>query len=213
MTTPWLFHKILAIRCSPWHLGFLLSSLFRNFVNSWLFSFAHLGIYENEQWSHWSQPLGLRVSWVKTKMQAFNDVLDAAILSVPACGENVEVTERFSYFGSEIHVSACCEPEVNRRLGRAWRVMDSLDHGVWRCQYLCGRTKARIFRSLVPPVLFYGCETWTLTRDLRWRLNSFGIRSLRRIHGYHWTDFVSNERLLRETQMRFVTCLVRERQL
>ena len=30
-----------------------------------------------------SEPLGLRVSWVKTKIQAFNDILDAAILSVP----------------------------------------------------------------------------------------------------------------------------------
>ena len=38
------------------------------------------------------EPLGLRVSWVKTNIQAFNDILDAAILSVPVCGEDVEVT-------------------------------------------------------------------------------------------------------------------------
>ena len=82
-----------------------------------------------------SEPLGLWVSWVKTMIQAFNDILDAAILSVPVCGEDVEVTERFTYLGSDIHVSAGCEPEVNRCLGRAWGVMDSdsLDYGVWRC--------------------------------------------------------------------------------
>ena len=66
---------------------------------------------------------------------------------------------------------------------------------------------------LVLPVLLYGCETWTLTMDLRWRLHYFGARSLRRILGDRWSDFVSNEQLLRETQMRFVTCMVRERQL
>ena len=88
-----------------------------------------------------SEPLGLQVSWVKTKIQAFNDILDAAILSVPVCGEDVEVTERFTYLGSDIHVSVGCEPEVNRHLGQAWGVMDSLDHGVWRCRYLSGRTK------------------------------------------------------------------------
>ena len=76
-----------------------------------------------------------------------------------------------------------------------------------------GRTKVRVFGSLVLPVLLYGCETWTLTKDLRSRLHSFGTRSLRRIIGYRWSDFVSNERLLRETQMRFVTCIVHERQL
>ena len=63
------------------------------------------------------------------------------------------------------------------------------------------------------PVLLDRCEIWNLTRDLRWRLNSFGTRSLWRILGSRWSDFVSTERSLRETQMRFVTCIVSERQL
>ena len=64
------------------------------------------------------------------------------------------------------------------------------------------------------PVLLYGSETGTLTRDLRWRLHSFGSRSLRRILGYCWSDFTSNERLLREIQMRFFfTSIVGEHQL
>ena len=62
-----------------------------------------------------SEPLGLRVSWVTTKIQAFNDILDAAILSVLICGDDVE--ERFPYLSSDINVSAGCGPEVNRRLG------------------------------------------------------------------------------------------------
>ena len=100
-----------------------------------------------------SELLELWVSWVKTKIQAFNDILDAAVLSVPVCGEDVEVVGRFIYLGSDIHVSAGCESEVNRRLGRAWGVMDSLGNGVWCCRYLCGRTKVRVFSSLVLPVL------------------------------------------------------------
>ena len=39
-------------------------------------------------------------------------------------------------------------------------------------------------QSLVLPFLLYGCETSPLTRHLRWRFNSFGTRSLRRIVGY-----------------------------
>ena len=65
-----------------------------------------------------SEPLGLWVSWVKTKIQGFNDILDAAFLSAPVCGEDVEVVERFTYLGSDIHVSTGSEPEVNRRLGQ-----------------------------------------------------------------------------------------------
>ena len=62
-------------------------------------------------------------------------------------------------------------------------------------------------------VLLCGCETWTLTRDLRLRLNSLGTRSLQRILSNRYSDFVSNDQLLRETQMRFVTCIVCECQL
>ena len=63
------------------------------------------------------------------------------------------------------------------------------------------------------PVLLYGCETWTLPAALKSRLNSFGTIALRRILGYRWSDFVSNDRLLKETGLRYVTCMVRERQL
>ena len=78
-------------------------------------------------------------------------------------------------------------PHVSQRstcVGRTWRVVDSLDHGMWRCRYLCRRTKVRVSKSLVLPVLLDGCETWILTRDLKQRLNSFGTRSLRRILGF-----------------------------
>ena len=67
------------------------------------------------------------------------------------------------------------------------------------------------------PWCFQSCSMdvrWTLTRDLRWRLNFFGTRSLWRIPLENWrSDFVSNERLLRETQMRFVACIVHAHQL
>ena len=78
----------------------------------------------------------------QTKIQALSDIFDAAILSIPVCGEDIAVTERFTYLGIDINVSTGCEPEVKRCLGRAWGVMDSLDHGVWCCRYLCMRMKA-----------------------------------------------------------------------
>ena len=106
-----------------------------------------------------SELLGLRVSWVKSNIQALNDILDAAILSAPVCDEDVEVTERLTYRGSDIHVSAGCEPEVNRRLGQTGEVMDSLAHGVWCCRHLGRRTKVRVFMFLVLPVLLYKGET------------------------------------------------------
>ncbi|XP_045124033.1 uncharacterized protein LOC123511990 [Portunus trituberculatus] len=97
-----------------------------------------------------AKPLGLQVSWPKTKVR--NDG------------------------GSS--------QEVVQRIGLAHGVIDSLSTSIWRYRYLCRRTKIQIFKSVVIPVLLYGCETWTLNTDLRRRINVFGNRCLRRIMEY-----------------------------
>ena len=53
-------------------------------------------------------------------------------------------------------------------------------------------------------------ETWTLTGELRRRRNSFGTILLRRILGYRWHNYGL---VLREADLRQVTCIVRERQV
>ena len=95
---------------------------------------------------------------MKTKIQAFIDIFSAALLSVHVWSEDVEITERFTNLGSDIHVSACCEPEVDRRLGWVWGVIVSLDPGVW-CYWYLYSMKVRVFKSVALPILLYGCGT------------------------------------------------------
>ena len=156
----------------------------------------------------------LKVSWVKTKVQVFGDVLDETVQSVHVCGEDIKILKNFTYLGSVVQNDGGSSQEVTRWIGLAHHgVMDSLNTSIWRCRYLCRRTKIRIFKSLVIPVLLYGCETWTLNTDLKRRIDVFGTRCLRRIMGYRWYDFVSNQRLFHETDSRPITSIVRQRQL
>ena len=50
-----------------------------------------------------AEPLGLRVSWIKNKVQAFGDILDATLESIPLMSENVEFTQTFTY----VYVCVC----------------------------------------------------------------------------------------------------------
>jgi hypothetical protein len=159
-----------------------------------------------------AKPLGLQISWIKTKIQAFDDCLSNT-LSVSVCGENVEVLSSFTYLGSVIDSSGGCDSDVSRRMGLASGAMESLDRSIWCSRNLSKKTKIRVFKILILPVLLYGSETWTMSAALRARLNAFVTRSLRRIQGYRWNDFVPNQRLLSETEMRPATCLIRERQM
>ena len=65
-----------------------------------------------------AEPLGLRVSSIKTKVKVFVDILDATVGSIPVNDENVEITQTFTYPSSVIHSSTSCEIKVTRRLGR-----------------------------------------------------------------------------------------------
>ena len=43
------------------------------------------------------KPLRLKVSWAKTKVQVFGGLLDEIVQSVHACGEDIEISEKFTY--------------------------------------------------------------------------------------------------------------------
>ncbi len=74
-----------------------------------------------------AEPLGFRVSWLKTKLQSFDDSTEEATEPVCSAGENVGFVETFSYLGSDVVSSGSSQPEVNKRLGRVMGVMASLD--------------------------------------------------------------------------------------
>lgn len=80
------------------------------------------------------------------------------------------------------------DQEVSRRISLELAAMNSVNKSIWRCRYLCRRTKLRVLKTLVLPILLYGSETWMLS-------GIFCNKSLRRIMGSSWQDHVSNRRL------------------
>lgn len=68
------------------------------------------------------------------------------------------------------------------------------------CPYLCRWKKISIFKSLVIPVLLYGCEMWAVNTNLKRWTDVCGTRCLCRIMRY--CCFVWNQQLLRETDSR-----------
>ena len=51
------------------------------------------------------KPLSLQVSWTKTKVQDFGDLLGEPVQSVRACSKNIKVTESFTNLNSVVHNS------------------------------------------------------------------------------------------------------------
>ena len=88
-----------------------------------------------------AKPLGLQVSWPKTKVQVFGGLLDETVQSIHACGEDIDILDSIKYLGSVVHKNGESCQEVLRWIGLAPGVMDSLSTSIWRCLYPCRRTK------------------------------------------------------------------------
>ena len=59
-------------------------------------------------------------------------------------------------------------------------------------------TKVRLAKAIVFPVVMYGCESWTVKKAERRRIDAFELWCWRRLLRVHWTARKSNQSILKE---------------
>ena len=59
-------------------------------------------------------------------------------------------------------------------------------------------TKVHLVKTMVFPVVMYGCESWTIKKAERWRINAFGLWCWRRLFRVPWTVRRANQSILKE---------------
>lgn len=93
----------------------------------------------------------------------FEGLLNEAIQSVYASGEYSDLWENLLYLNSALQNQV----SLTKSCGRLpWlKVLWACSARVWHCRQLCKRTKIRIFKLAVLPILIYKCETMTLNSD------------------------------------------------
>ena len=60
-------------------------------------------------------------------------------------------------------------------------------------------TKVRLVKAMVFPVVMYGCESWTVKKAGRRRIDAFELWCWRRLLRVPWTARRSNQSILKET--------------
>ena len=59
-------------------------------------------------------------------------------------------------------------------------------------------TKVHLVKAMVFPVVMYGCESWTVKKAERWRIDAFELWCWRRLLRVPWTAGRSNQSILKE---------------
>ena len=123
-----------------------------------------------------------------------------AVIPIPSWeinGETVETVSDFIFGGSQITADGDCSHEIQRRLLLGRKVMSNLD-SVFKSRDITLPTKVRLVKAMVFPVVMYGCESWTVKKAERQRIDAFELWCWRRLLRVPWTARRSNQSILKE---------------
>jgi hypothetical protein len=97
-------------------------------------------------------------------------------------GQNYYIKIKFRYLGKTIISEILIKEEIKRKLNSG-NVCYHLIQDLLSSRLLSKIIKMRIYKTIILPVVLYGCETWSLTLREERRLRVFENRMLRRIFG------------------------------
>ena len=112
-------------------------------------------------------------------------------------GETVETVSDFILGGSKITADGDCSHDIKRCLLLGRKVMTNLD-SIFKSRDITLLTKAYLVNAMVFPVVMYGCESWTVKKAERQRIDGFELWCWRRLLRVPWTARRSNQSILKE---------------
>ena len=105
-----------------------------------------------------SEKVGLKLNIQKTKIMA-----SGSITSWQIDGETVETVSDFILGGFKITADGDCSHEIKRCLLLGRKVMTNLD-SVFKSRDITLPTKVQLVKTMVFPVVMYGCKSWTVKK-------------------------------------------------
>ena len=144
-----------------------------------------------------SKKVGLKLSIKKTKITA-----SGPITSWQIDGETMETVTDFILGGSKITADGDCSHGIKRHLLVGRKVMTNPD-SILKSRDLTLPTKFWLVKAVVFPVVMCGCESWTVRKDERWRIDAFELWCWRRLLRVPWTARRSNQSVLKEVSPEY----------
>ena len=102
------------------------------------------------------------------------------IISWQIDGETVETVSNFIFLGSKITADGDCSHEIKRHLPLGRNVMTNLD-SIFKSRDITLATKVHLVKAIVFPAVMYGCESWTVKKAERRRIDAFELWYWRRL--------------------------------
>ena len=139
-----------------------------------------------------SEKGGLKLSIGKAKIMA-----SVPITSWQTDGETMETVTDFIFLVFKITAGGDCSHEIKRCVLLGRKTMTNLD-SILKIRDITLPAKVHLVKAMVFPVVMFGCESWTMGKDERQRIDAFELWCWRRLLRVPWTAKRSNQSILKE---------------
>ena len=116
-----------------------------------------------------SEKVGLKLNIQKTKIMSSSPITSWQIV-----GETVQTVTDFIFLGSKITADGDCNHEIKGCLLLGRKAMTNLD-SLLKSRDITLPTNVHLVKAMVSPVVMYGCESWTVKKAERQRIDAFEL--------------------------------------
>ena len=119
----------------------------------------------------------------------------SSITSWQIAGETMETVKDFILGGSKITAHGDCRHEIKRRLLLGRKVMTNLDN-ILKSRDITLPTNVHLVKDMVFPAVMYGCESWTVKKAERRRIDALELWCWRRLLRVPWNQSILKRSVL-----------------
>ena len=144
-----------------------------------------------------SHKKGLELNCKKTEVMVVSRKADTPTCNIFINGSPLKQCKSFKYLGSLISSDGRNDKEISSRIGQAKMCFQKVKSILSNTQ-LSIDTRKRTLQCYIEPILMYGCEAWTINKQIQKKLEAVEMWFLRRMLRIPWTAKKTNQEVLKE---------------
>lgn len=125
----------------------------------------------------------------------------------------IEQVQQFKYLGVVLDDKGKQDLDIKERIEKATKAYYSMCSTIIKKKEISKKTKMLVYKTIFQPILLFGSETWTMSNNMKSRVQAVEMKYLRAVKGVTRRDHIRNQEVREELEVKSAMETVEERQL
>ena len=162
------------------------------------------------EWCSKLEKYGLKMNTIKSEVMVLSKLKRSCNIQVG--GVKLKEVDSFKYLGVNFNNTAIMEKELDARLAKYSKNVGLL-YPLLKERDIPIKVKVTIYKTVLRPILTYGCEAWVLIKRLKSKIQAAEMRVLRLIYGVTLREKIRSEVIREKLKVESVLDFIERSQL